>query len=217
MCEFSENGFGSKKKLFSRPLDLETVLPPIWGGSPSNLGRFEKVDFSLVFLSDLSHCISLSHLYLVWFPNPLAAGSQMGTLSIFIIRWCARHLFLNWHWPKLNCLGQTIQLQIVFSVLTRFRTSQSCQQAGRWCRGGVWTLYLAITAHFTSWWLFQMYFRRCTELWGGRPRNLWEEVEGARLLPGLACSPYKPSPRFTSISGDYHMIMMAGYFRKFYV
>ena len=30
--EFSENGFGSKKKLFSRPLDLETVLPPIWGG-----------------------------------------------------------------------------------------------------------------------------------------------------------------------------------------
>ena len=42
VCEFSENGFGSKKKLFSRPLDLETVLPPIWGGSPSNLGRFEK-------------------------------------------------------------------------------------------------------------------------------------------------------------------------------
>ena len=64
VCEFSENGFGSKKKLFSRPLDLETVLPPIWGGSPSNLGRFEKVDFSLVFLSDLSHCISLGHLYL---------------------------------------------------------------------------------------------------------------------------------------------------------
>ena len=32
VCEFSENGFGCKKKLFSRPLDLETVLPPIWGG-----------------------------------------------------------------------------------------------------------------------------------------------------------------------------------------
>ena len=107
---------------------------------------------------------------LVWFPNPLAPGSQMGTLSIFIIRWCARHLFFNWHWPKLNCLGQTIQLQIVFSVLTCFRTSQSCQQAGRWCRGGVWTLYLAITAHFTSWWLFQMYCRRYRE-WGGGRRS----------------------------------------------
>ena len=146
---------------------LQATRP--WNSAPSNLGRFTlqfgevwRVDFSLVFLSDLSHCISLSHLYLVWFPNPLAAGSQMGTLSIFIIRWCARHLFFNWHWPKLNCLGQTIQLQIVFSVLTCFRTSQSCQQAGRWCRGGVWTLYLAITAHFTSWWLFQMagYFRK---------------------------------------------------------
>ena len=42
VCEFSENGFGSKKKLFSRPLDLETARPPIWGGSSSNLGRFEK-------------------------------------------------------------------------------------------------------------------------------------------------------------------------------
>ena len=42
VCEFSENGFGSKKKLFSRPLDLETALPPIWGGLPSSLGRFEK-------------------------------------------------------------------------------------------------------------------------------------------------------------------------------
>ena len=97
----------------------------------------------------------------------------MGTLSIFIIRWCARHLFFNWHWPKLNCLGQTIQLQIVFSVLTCFRTSQSCQQAGRWCRGGVWTLYLAITAHFTSWWLFQMYCRRYRE-WGGGDPEIFE-------------------------------------------
>ena len=51
----------------------------------------------------------------------------------------------------------------------------------------------------------------------GGPRDLCEEGEGARFLPGAACSPPWPSPRFTSISGDYHMIMMAGYFRKFYV
>ena len=114
VCEFSENGFGCKKKLFSRPLDLETVLPPIWGGSPSNLGRFEKVDFSLVFLSDLSHCISLGHLYLVWFPNPLAAGSQMGTLSSLCVTVCRRSSIL------------LCQLQIPFSpVVVSSRTQES--------------------------------------------------------------------------------------------
>ena len=44
--EFSGNGFGSKKKLFSRPLDLETARPPIWGG-------FETQYLSLLFHSDL--------------------------------------------------------------------------------------------------------------------------------------------------------------------
>ena len=45
-------------------------------------------------------------------------------------------------------------------------------------------------------------FQKMFRIVGGRPRNLWEEGEGARILPGLACSPSKPSPRFTSISGD---------------
>ena len=53
---------------------------------------------------------------------------------------------------------------------------------------------------------------------GGDPEIFFEEGEEAgRVLPGLACSPSKPSPRFTFISGDDHMIMMAGYFRKFCV
>ena len=98
--------------------------PRPWNSTPSNLGRFAlqfgevwKVDFSLVFLSDLSHCISLGHLDRV--PIWLPAASGVGNQTIFIIHWCARHLFLNWHWPKLNCLGQTRQLQIVFFVFWR--------------------------------------------------------------------------------------------------
>ena len=46
VCEFSDNGFGSEKKLFSRPLDLETARPPIWGG-------FETPVFVTFFHSDL--------------------------------------------------------------------------------------------------------------------------------------------------------------------
>ena len=44
---------------------------------------------------------------------------------------------------------------------------------------------------------------------GGDPEIFFEEGEEAgRVLPGLACSPSKPSPRFTFISGDDHMIMI---------
>ena len=62
-------------------------------------------------------------------------------------------------------------------VLTHFRTSHSCQQAGRWWRGGVWSLYLAIAVHFTSCWIFQMHFRRCSELWGGDPEIFERRVK----------------------------------------
>ena len=155
VCEFSENGFGSKKKLFSRPLDLETVLPPIWGGSPSNLGRFEK---------------SISHKYF----SQICPTAFL--LAIFIIHWCARHLFLNWHWPKLNCLGQTRQLQIVFFVF--WRNFALLNHVSKQDGGGEE--------------VFEAYKQRLHYISPSlvpQPRDLWEKGEGARFLPGAACSP----------------------------
>ena len=158
------------RKWFRKWKKLILQGPRPWNSTPSNLGRFAlqfgevwKVDFSLVFLSDLSHCISLGLLYQI------------------LVCW-ASFFHLTRAKIELPRPNKTIA-EGFLCVLTHFRTSHSCQQAGRWWRGGVWSLYLAITVHFTLCWLFQMYFRRCTELWGGRPRNLWEEVEGARLLP----------------------------------
>ena len=112
------------QKMVSEVKKIILQAPRPWNSTPSNLGRFAlqfgevwKVDFSLVFLSDLSHCISLGHLDRV--PIWLPAASGVGNQTIFITHWCARHLFLIWHWPKLNCLGQTRQLQIVFFVFWR--------------------------------------------------------------------------------------------------
>ena len=143
------------RKWFRKWKKLILQGPRPWNSTPSNLGRFAlqfgevwKVDFSLVFLSDLSHCISLGLLYQI------------------LVCW-ASFFHLTRAKIELPRPNKTIA-EGFLCVLTHFRTSHSCQQAGRWWRGGVWSLYLAIAVHFTSCWIFQMYFRT----WGATQKFL---------------------------------------------
>ena len=152
------------RKWFRKWKKLILQGPRPWNSTPSNLGRFAlqfgevwKVDFSLVFLSDLSHCISLGLLYQI------------------LVCW-ASFFHLTRAKIELPRPNKTIA-EGFLCVLTHFRTSHSCQQAGRWWRGGVWSLYLAIAVHFTSCWIFQMHFRRCSELWGGDPEIFERRVK----------------------------------------
>ena len=152
------------QKMVSEVKELILQGPRPWNSTPSNLGRFAlqfgevwKVDFSLVFLSDLSHCISLGLLYQI------------------LVCW-ASFFHLTRAKIELPRPNKTIA-EGFLCVLTHFCTSHSCQQAGRWWRGGVWSLYLAIAVHFTSCWIFQMHFRRCSELWGGDPEIFERRVK----------------------------------------
>ena len=105
----------------------------------------------------MSHCISLGHLY-----HTLVCSASFSQLTL----------------AKIELFGPNKTIADSFlCVLTQFRTSQSCQQTGRWWRGGVWSLYLAIAVHFTSCWIFQMHFRRCSELWGGDPEIFERRVK----------------------------------------
>ena len=80
--ECSENGFGSKKKLFSRPLDLETTRPPIWGG-------FETPVFvtfvSLGFVLDRI-CISDVHSLLKLTSQLFKEDFKSGNQRTFILQ-----------------------------------------------------------------------------------------------------------------------------------
>ena len=132
----------SEKSTFSNLPKLEGEPPQIGGSAVSRSrglennffftsetifwkfthSRFQKCPifrFSAIFGWETGCQRKKSAFWPLRSPNPLPAASGLGNQTIFIIHWCARHLFLIWHWPKLNCLGQTRQLQIVFFVFWR--------------------------------------------------------------------------------------------------
>ena len=108
MREFSENGFESKKKLFSRPLDLETARPPIWGG-------FDKSIFVTFFHSDLFWAgpaflmYSLAEAYDVvnqrglskWQSKNIYSAKSIDTFITFMIQ---NHSITKWQRSGMNNL-----------------------------------------------------------------------------------------------------------------
>ena len=106
MREFSENGFESKKKLFSRPLDLETARPPIWGG-------FDKSIFVTFFHSDLFWAgpaflmYSLAEAYDVvnqrglskWQSKNIYSAKSIDTFITFMIQ---NHSITQWQRSGMN-------------------------------------------------------------------------------------------------------------------